>query len=1476
VGSNYTRSGVRRAGDDYQDIIALALLVEWLEHPDRYTWARVEADDSGFLDDIVALRADDVIVAKQVKFSAHPDDAADPYTWDDLLKQRTSAKGKALPSLLTKWGTSFKDLRNAHGKVEASLVSNRKPADDLRSSFAAPGVVDLERISDPSVRAAILAQLGSEQEARNFFAGFRFDLDQPGLDTLEAAVERRFLNLHGNVRGWKSLKDALRKWVRERNSPPPDGRITLEAIKSAAEWQRLEAIPEEFAVPPDFVIPDDQFHAKFVRALKRTKSGSLVLTGPPGIGKSTYISNLYRELKSTAFHVIRHHYFLSRDDRTPFRYDHLNVARSLMSEIQAIYADLGIAQPSGNPRAEDLPLWLSDCGRQLSQRGTRLVVILDGLDHVWSEAGSVDELNRLFQLVTPVPPGVVLLIGTQPVDSSQLPRRLSEVAPREKWVDLPPLEYPAVRRWAEIHATELRAIHNDEPDSHRLDEIAGALWRRSEGYPLHLRYLLKSLDTVKGYITARDIDRLPQLPHRDIRLYYARFWEDLSDESKQVLALLATCDFPWSRQAIADCLDPNRLNLAIDGAIRRVTHLTSEGPLGLQLAHSSLEFFIRQHADYQNYGTRVRAAALGWLRTQAPDVLRWSYEWLLAADSGDDEPLLRGPNRGWLIEGMARRYPVDIADRILTRSAWIALQRGELDRFVELGLLSDYLSEAAGSRNYVVEPLLAAQLTIHDDPTLPDRLLSELKSLGNRELVCVAEFYQRAGMTAEVGDCFHRLNARLRMGHSGGQDVYPRLDVGRCLARIAAFAPEVDPRNMLNWLRRQSQTKTSTALWREYTDSLRAHKRAERLRAVVDGTEDLPAERARAISQLVLLACEDGIDLGVESQNVDDAATDPFQVILETLRSKSLRRDLSVRAPEPWVLRLKEYEFYQYYDEMADFLWRMFFVFTANSLCGRQSENARLAAPFVDKGWISQFIECSVSAANKFVGHFKSGEFVSYSWIFAEFAEVSRPDFLADRTGHGFAVAARKAIFRIALDLQAVQGATHSPRIEAADVEIVRRMPIFVLSIWLEITTAYGRAWFTADGLANALGLVESHLDSTIDDFGSRAELCELAAELAALHKDNGITSKWVRRCWSNLVAYGYHKDMLLDQCLDAAEHLEAAGASDEALNLLRRLAPVVVAVGDYTDGDETRQFPVAFGRILFKCDFQWFLRYHGWLSASGEYWDARSIFETFVSKADLSNRVFRGVAETAIEQVNILALAKRSHDGDANATQCLNTMSFYEIPAVRPKDRTSAKQQMGLVETGPMPEPANFPPEMFKAYVEAVNTAGSYRVDEHVDEWGRFWAAHGNSEAVLNALEGHDGDRPLSSADPKLRFELTLKVRGKDTAYKTLVTAQANRYGWNRYFTRSEDVQFLWAKLKEIYPEKWMAFLQSTLMSDPGNINRSGVTVQGYISRLVEFLLFIEQPSLAKAVARAATEGVLQLVPLNLPAATWIPGGGS
>jgi hypothetical protein len=81
----FTRSGVRRLGDEYQDIQSLDILVEWLENNDRYEWVELEADARGYLDDIVAKRADGVVELRQIKFSTASYKIEDALSWQILL-----------------------------------------------------------------------------------------------------------------------------------------------------------------------------------------------------------------------------------------------------------------------------------------------------------------------------------------------------------------------------------------------------------------------------------------------------------------------------------------------------------------------------------------------------------------------------------------------------------------------------------------------------------------------------------------------------------------------------------------------------------------------------------------------------------------------------------------------------------------------------------------------------------------------------------------------------------------------------------------------------------------------------------------------------------------------------------------------------------------------------------------------------------------------------------------------------------------------------------------------------------------------------------------------------------------------------------------------------------------------------------------------------------------------------------------------
>jgi len=186
--SPVTRSGARRLGDDYQDQVALEVLVDWLEHSQRYQWVQPEP-----------------------------------------------------------------------------------------------------------LRAKIAEELGGEHQARSFFASFKFRLNLPSLTDLEDGLQRRFYQRGGSDAGWQNLKQELRRWVYFRHEPPPDGKIRLSDIKRAAQWYQLQSLPQGFEIPPDYVLPSNDFHEKILHRLSTSQCGCSFLSGSPGTGKSTYASKVFED-----------------------------------------------------------------------------------------------------------------------------------------------------------------------------------------------------------------------------------------------------------------------------------------------------------------------------------------------------------------------------------------------------------------------------------------------------------------------------------------------------------------------------------------------------------------------------------------------------------------------------------------------------------------------------------------------------------------------------------------------------------------------------------------------------------------------------------------------------------------------------------------------------------------------------------------------------------------------------------------------------------------------------------------------------------------------------------------------------------------------------------------------------------------------------------------------------------------------------
>ena len=593
----FTRSGIRRSGDDYQDLCALELLVEMLEHPKRYQWAKVEADDVGVLDDIVALREDQSYVARQVKYAGHPEEDSDAWTWDKLLVE-PDRNGKNGRSLLFRWFRSWQQLRARGTVVEASLDSNRRAGEGLREIIGPNGVVPFDSIPQ-EIRTEILRQFADEGSARAFFSEFKFRVDKPELGVLNDGLSQRFFALGGTREGWLSLKDQLRLWVRERYEPPPDGSITVAAVRTAADWYRLTSLPEDFEVPEDYILPSKSFHDDFFRSVVQRIRSCQVLTAPPALGKSTYLSYLVGQLQEAQIPVVRHHYSLGVGDRSYGRIDHNSIAESLMNNLLMLYPEAIGSLGSKNPNPEDLGAWLAAAGAHFFVQGKPLVAVIDGLDHVWRERDSREELIRLFEHLLPAPDGVVIVVGTQSVDEDQLPPSLLRECPRDQWIQLESFDRNAVAAWLEKHEKELDLPPDAVARRNVLNELATAFYAKTNGHPLYLRFILRSLlDKGQGVSTPAIAD-LPGAPSKDIMAYYSALWGAIREQGRGILHLLACTNFPWPSSGVAEALDPGGTDvITVNSAFRQIRHLLTNTPLGLRPFHPSLFVFVRSQESH--------------------------------------------------------------------------------------------------------------------------------------------------------------------------------------------------------------------------------------------------------------------------------------------------------------------------------------------------------------------------------------------------------------------------------------------------------------------------------------------------------------------------------------------------------------------------------------------------------------------------------------------------------------------------------------------------------------------------------------------------------------------------------------------------------------------------------------------------------------------------------------------------------------
>ncbi|MFL9930233.1 hypothetical protein P0D88_13420 [Paraburkholderia sp. RL18-103-BIB-C] len=225
------------------------------------------------------------------------------------------------------------------------MTTNRRPDANIEACLEA-GKISFAKIPEPK-RSEVIAELGGKQDCEAFFSQRQILHSDKGFETLEQGVDAR-LRRHGTLEGIATLKSAALNWATRKNFPPSDGWIALEQVRTVLRSTPPTPLPEDFVVPLGYEVPDETFHREFVQDAMAATGAAIVLTGPPGRGKSTYLSALCDTLAELGIPTVRHHYFLSTTERGRDRVNSYVVEQSIEAQVKRFHPDA--CAPSGNLR----------------------------------------------------------------------------------------------------------------------------------------------------------------------------------------------------------------------------------------------------------------------------------------------------------------------------------------------------------------------------------------------------------------------------------------------------------------------------------------------------------------------------------------------------------------------------------------------------------------------------------------------------------------------------------------------------------------------------------------------------------------------------------------------------------------------------------------------------------------------------------------------------------------------------------------------------------------------------------------------------------------------------------------------------------------------------------------------------------------------------------------------------------------------
>ena len=664
------RGSSRRKGDEYQDLTALRLALEYYISRKPFQMF-LEYEKAGNVDDIVLVQGTN-IRAYQVKYAVNP---LDIYRPDDFTDSESTV-------YLRKFADSWNVLRGSYPDHELTVcLRSNRGLDAALVDLVTPGgafkpkvIEDSRRRDAKKLRSDLEFASGLNKDTfRQFLTDFQFCVRQPTLLELKQYIQSILLDRELGISDtaiFHDLKEAVEDTAIFSRDP-----ITIESINRLLE--RLQSkllIPQVFPVNQNHYVEQKALTKQLDYVLPQTDGGYLIVTGLPGSGKSTSLTTYFRALDRATHEVLSYYCFVDiNDNAQKMRVRAESLRENLLSEFHRKYPDVLKRRYDYSER--NFLSCLKALAGYFVEQGRKFVIFLDGLDHAERLEPEVRE-TVISALPPDVPEGVAIVVGTQ--ELHKWPRFLKRTKEcPETHIQMTLFTESETRDYL-VNKRGITGLSNAEiVDIHR----------RCEGLPLYLQYaaeVILSSDAISDALAS-----LVPAEGGDIRNYYELLWEEFErlgmGNAKHLCAAMACLRFSVHREEL-HTIQESLNRPEFEDAFKCISHLLRNSDRRLVVFHNSFrEFVISQLA--KDWIQEIKVNIVHYLKT-IEDSPRWfGYVFEYCYETSDYEYILSNVNADFVDRALLRFRPSEEIEDAFHRAIESAYKQQDIIQLSRLGPL---------------------------------------------------------------------------------------------------------------------------------------------------------------------------------------------------------------------------------------------------------------------------------------------------------------------------------------------------------------------------------------------------------------------------------------------------------------------------------------------------------------------------------------------------------------------------------------------------------------------------------------------------------------------------------------------------------------------------------------------------------------------------------------------------------------------